>query len=161
MRAKRTMALGVLFLLSMASVAGRASSDGSAVENLTVNAEAEIVEFTVHSTEPVRYTYFELEGPRLIVDFHGAENRLGFWRRSVESGNVEQVRASFFSDSKREATRLVFDLSEATPYEVIDDGAGRFVSGSEPAWPPMPESPHAGWITPYWRRWMLHPQLCT
>ena len=124
MRAKRTMALGVLFLLSMASVAGRASSDGPAVENLTVNEEAEIVEFTVHSTEPVRYTYFELEGPRLIVDFHGAENRLGFWRRSVESGNVEQVRASFFDDSKREATRLVFDLSEATPYEVIDDGAG-------------------------------------
>ena len=123
MRAKRTIALGILFLLST-FVVGQASSDDPSVENLSFEVGTDMVEFTVDSTEWVRYTYFELEGPRLVVDFHGADNLLGFLRRSVDSGTVEQVRASSFEDSKRAATRLVFDLAEATPYEIIDDGDG-------------------------------------
>ena len=38
---------------------------------------------------------------------------------------VTQVRSSFFTDDNREATRLVFDLEEEIPYQIIDDGEGK------------------------------------
>jgi len=100
---------------------GQISDKPVAVETLVVVPTEDTVEFTISSTEWVRYTYFDLEGPRVVVDFHNAENALGFWKKAVGHAGVEQVRASFFTDAKREVTRLVFDLDEETPYEVIDD----------------------------------------
>jgi hypothetical protein len=131
--AKTTMAVGALFLL--ATVAVGAADEAVAVEGLAVDTDGEVVEFTITSTEWVRYTYFELEGPRVVVDFHNAENRLGFWRRTIEEGLVEKVRAASFVDDSRDATRVVFHLTEATPYEVVDEGDGtvRVRFGIDPA----------------------------
>jgi hypothetical protein len=127
------MAVGALFLL--ATVAVGAADEAVAVEGLAVDTDGEVVEFTITSTEWVRYTYFELEGPRVVVDFHNAENRLGFWRRTIEEGLVEKVRAASFVDDSRDATRVVFHLTEATPYEVVDEGDGtvRVRFGIDPA----------------------------
>ena len=119
-----TTAVSVLLLLSTMAL-GQISDDPVAVETLVVAPTEDAVEFTINSTEWVRYTYFDLEGPRVVVDFHNAENALGFWKKEVGHAGVDQVRASFFTDAKREATRLVFDLDEETPYEVIDDGEGQ------------------------------------
>ena len=120
--AKTTRVLGALVLL--ATVAFGAADEAPAVEGLAVDSDGEVVEFTITSTEWVRYTYFELEGPRLVVDFHNAENRLGFWRRTIDQGVVERVRASSFVDDSRDATRIVFDMAEAIPYAVVDAGDG-------------------------------------
>ncbi len=121
---KTTTAASVVLLLSTMAL-GQISDNSVTVETLVVAPAENAVEFTVNSTEWVRYTYFELEGPRVVVDFHNAENALGFWRKEVSHAGVDQVRASFFADAKREATRLVFDLDEEIPYEVIDDGEGQ------------------------------------
>ncbi len=104
---------------------GQNPDQSLAVESLVVTPDRDSVEFLIGSTEWVRYTYFNLEGPRVVVDFHNAGNALGFSRKAVDHAGVDQVRASFFSDSKREVTRLVFDLEEETPYEVVDDGEGQ------------------------------------
>ena len=121
---KTTTAASVLLLLSTMAL-GQISDDSIAVETLVVAPAEEGVEFTINATEWVRYTYFELEGPRLVVDFHNAENALGFLKKEVSHAGVNQVRASFFTDDSREVTRLVFDLQEEIPFEVIDDGAGQ------------------------------------
>ena len=121
---RTTTAVSVLLLLSTMAL-GQISDNPVAVETLVVAPTEDAVEFTINSTEWVRYTYFDLEGPRVVVDFHNAENALGFWKKEVGHAGVEQVRASFFTDAKREVTRLVFDLDEETSYEVIDDGEGQ------------------------------------
>ncbi len=121
---KTITAVSILLLLSTVAV-GQISDDPIKVETLVVTPAEDAVEFTVNSTEWVRYTYFELEGPRLVVDFHNAESELGFWRREVDHAGVTQVRSSFFTDDNREATRLVFDLEKEVPYEIIDEGEGK------------------------------------
>lgn len=89
-----------------------------AVRDLTIDARASSVEVTVTATTDVQYTYFRLDGPRLVLDVHDADNQLGFSRRSVGAGGVSQVRAARFSDETRDVTRVVFDLEEGTGYEV-------------------------------------------
>ena len=121
---KTTTAASVLLVLSTMTL-GQISDDSIAVETLVVAPAEEGVEFTINATEWVRYTYFDLEGPRLVVDFHNARNALGFLNKEVGHAGVDRVRASLFTDDKREVTRLVFDLEEEIPYEVIDDGAGQ------------------------------------
>ena len=121
--AKRTVSLAVLALLSTLAING-ATDDPAAVESLSQNSDANGVEFTITSTEGVSYTYFELDGPRVVVDFHDALNRLGFMDRYVGSGGVEQVRVAAFSDVSRDATRVVFDLEREVPFDVINDGGG-------------------------------------
>ena len=121
--AKRTLSLAVLALLSTVAIGGT-TDEPAAVESLTLTTMENSVEFIITSTEGVSYTYFELDGPRLVVDFHKALNRLGFLERHVGSGGVEQVRAASFSDPGRDATRVVFDLEREVPYEVVDEGGG-------------------------------------
>src|SRR5690606_32497757 len=62
--------------------------------------------------------------PRLVVDFHEAENHLGFSTRPVDFAGVRQVRASSFSDETRDATRVVFDLEEGVSYSVRREEEG-------------------------------------
>ena len=121
---RTTAAMSVFLLLSFMAV-GQNSDDSVTVESLVVSPTPDAVEFTINSSEWVRYTYFTLEGPRLVVDLHQAENALGFSRKVVGHAGVDQVRASFFTDAGRAATRLVFDLEEEIPYEVIDEGEGQ------------------------------------
>ena len=121
---RTTAAMSVFLLLSFMAV-GQNSDDSITVESLVVSPTPDAVEFTINSSEWVRYTYFTLEGPRLVVDLHQAENALGFSRKVVGHAGVDQVRASFFTDAGRAATRLVFDLEEEIPYEVIDEGEGQ------------------------------------
>ena len=122
--AKRTWVLSLLLILCVVT-AGSATEFSAAVETLDIRESTESVEFTITTTEPVRYTYFELDGPRLVVDFHDAENLLGSLNQPVGAAGVESVRAAAFSNDTRDVTRIVFDLVEQTPYEVVDDGAGQ------------------------------------
>src|SRR5207248_8567158 len=64
------------------------------------------------------------EPHRLVVDFHGIQNAISFKEKQIGTAGVERVRTSFFSDKKRKATRIVFDLSKDVPYRVIEDGGG-------------------------------------
>ncbi len=122
----KTSAAVSAFLLLSSIALGQISENSPVVETLVVTPDQGAVEFTINSTEWVRYTYFGLEGPRLVVDFHNAANTLGFSTKEVGLAGVDQVRASVFTDANREVTRLVFDLGEEEiPYEVIDDGEGQ------------------------------------
>ena len=116
-------AMSVLLLLSTLTLS-QITDPSIAVESLLVTPAQDAVEFTINSTERVPYTYFELAGPRLVVDFHRAENALGFSTKEVDHAGVDRVRAFLFADADGEVTRLVFDLEEETPYEVTSDGEG-------------------------------------
>jgi type IV pilus assembly protein PilQ len=113
-----------LLLLVAGIPATGAIQSAPAVEALAFAGRGDRVEFTITSSEAVEYSSFELDGPRVVLDFHGAENRLGFDSRWVGMGGVQRVRASTFVNDAREVTRVVFDLEEATPYEIerVNDG---------------------------------------
>jgi len=115
--------LSLLLMLSIVT-ASSATEFSAAVETLDIREETDAVEFTITSTEPVRYTYFELDGPRLVVDFHNAENLLGFLDQSVGKAGVRSVRAAAFTNESRDVTRIVFDLEGPAPYQIVDDGDG-------------------------------------
>ena len=129
---KLTAAVCVSLLLSTVTL-GQVSEGRLAVERLEMKPIEGGIEFTVGSTDAVKYTYFVLPGPRLVVDFHEADNALGFSDRHIGIAGVDQVRTSLFADSSREVTRLVFDLEEKIPFRVTRSGDGEVRVRFEPA----------------------------
>jgi type IV pilus assembly protein PilQ len=127
------LSVGVLLLISTLAVNGASSRETGIVKDVSVNTTADSVEVKITATEEAKFTYFALSNPhRLVVDFHGIQNTIGFKEKLIESAGVERIRTSFFSDDKRKATRIVFDLSDGVPYRVLEDGGGvvRLVFGN-------------------------------
>src|SRR5262245_26852467 len=119
------LSVGVLLLISTLALNGAASKEAVIVKDVSFSHDGESLEVKITATDESKYTYFELNHPhRLVVDFHGIQNTISFKEKKVESAGVERVRASFFSDKKRQATRIVFDLAGDANYRFIDDGGG-------------------------------------
>jgi type IV pilus assembly protein PilQ len=122
------MLLPLLFLTLAAGSAGASSPQAPpTVEQLRVAADGNRVEVRVTASADVRYTYFRLDGPRLVLDLHDTMNGLGFSQRSVEAGGVARVRAAPFSDGTREVTRVVFDLESGTTFRVSEPEPGQIL----------------------------------
>jgi type IV pilus assembly protein PilQ len=120
---RKCVVVSVLLLLSTLVVNGASTREIAVVKDLSFSLNGQSLEFKISAAGEVQYTYFELQSPRrLVVDFHGLENQIGFREKQVESAGVERIRTSVFTDGKRKATRVVFDLTGKVPYEVSDDG---------------------------------------
>jgi type IV pilus assembly protein PilQ len=121
---KLLMVSGLLLLTTLA-VLGASSKEIAVVKDLSVNSNGDFVEVKIATSERVQYTYFELSNPRrLVVDFHGLHNDIGFKEKSIEVAGVRRVRTSYFTNKTRQATRVVFDLAESVPYKVDQDSDG-------------------------------------
>ncbi len=150
---RKFLSVGVLVLISTLAVNGASSRDTAVVKDVSFNNNGDSLEVKITATEESKFTYFELIRPRrLVVDFHGIQNAIGFKEKQISSAGVERVRTSFFDGKNRKATRIVFDLSENAPYRVLEDGGGvvRIVFGmtarapknltAGPAFVPEPEA---------------------
>jgi type IV pilus assembly protein PilQ len=79
----------------------------------------------ITTTQETKFTYFELDAPhRLVLDFHGIQNDVGFREKQIANGGVRRIRTALFESKERKATRIVFDLNDDALYRVLDDGAG-------------------------------------
>ena len=122
---RKFLSVAVLLLISTLAVNGASSIDTAVVRDVSFSANGDSLEFKITASKDSKFTYFELQSPhRLVIDFHGNQNNIGFKEKRIDSTGVERVRTSFFSDQTREATRIVFDLAEKTPYRVLEDGGG-------------------------------------
>jgi type IV pilus assembly protein PilQ len=118
----------LLFLALAAGSAGARSPQAQPrVEQLQVDADGSRVEVRVTASADVRYTYFRLDGPRLVLDLHDTLNALGFSQRNIESGGVARVRAAPFADATRQVTRVVFDLESGTTFGISEPVPGQIL----------------------------------
>ena len=119
------LSVGVLLLISTLAVNGAASKEAAIVKDVSFNNNGESLEVKIIATDESKYTYFELDRPhRLVVDFHGIQNTISFKEKKIDAAGLQRVRTSFFSDQSRNATRIVFDLTEGAMYRLIDEGGG-------------------------------------
>src|SRR5438552_17362335 len=122
---RKFLSVGVLVLLSTLAVNGAASKEPAIVKDVSFQNNGDILEAKITASEDSKFTYFELKQPhRLVVDFRGIQNTISFKEKKLDAAGVERVRTSLFSDKKRQATRIVFDLVKDVPYRVIEDGGG-------------------------------------
>jgi type IV pilus assembly protein PilQ len=131
------MTLG-LSLLALTVAGYGAAPQPAVVKSLAYSGNGESLDVRIDATGPVRVAHFELDNPRrLVVDFLDIQSTIAFKEKSVRLAGVERIRTSFFTDDKRQATRIVFDLSGPAPYVIDDDGAGHvrvaFGRASSPA----------------------------
>src|SRR6516162_6255791 len=139
---KLLLPLSVLLLVSTLAVQGASSGEPAVVKDLAVNSHGDSVEVKIATSERVQYTYFELSKPRrLVVDFHGLHNDIGFKEKNIDVAGVQRVRTSYFTDKNRKATRIVFDLADSVPYTVAqDNGFVRVLFGNQTLADAKPES---------------------
>jgi type IV pilus secretin PilQ/predicted competence protein len=122
---RKFLPVGVLVLISTLAVNGATSKEAAIVKDVSFSNTGESLEAKITASEDSKYTYFELQKPhRLVVDFHGIQNTISFREKRIDAAGVGRVRTSLFSDRKRQATRIVFDLVKDVPYRVIEDGGG-------------------------------------
>jgi type IV pilus assembly protein PilQ len=122
---RKLLPVSVFLLISTLAVSGATSKETAVVKDLSFNPSGASLEVKIATTEQAGYTYFELSKPRrLVVDFHGIQNGIGFRQKSIEVAGVERVRTSYFSDKSRNATRIVFDILENVSYQVVNDRDG-------------------------------------
>src|SRR5689334_4549186 len=122
---RKLLPVSVFLLVSTLAVSGATSKVTAVVKDLSFNSSGASLEVRIATTEQADYTYFELSKPRrLVVDFHGIQNGIGFKEKPIEAAGVERVRTSYFSDKNRNATRIVFDILENVSYQVVNDGNG-------------------------------------
>jgi type IV pilus assembly protein PilQ len=122
---RKFLPAGVLLVISTLAVHGTTSKEGTIIKDVSVSNSGDSLEAKITTDEPSKYTYFELKKPhRLVVDFHGIQNTISFKEKRIGAAGVERVRTSFYSDRRRKATRIVFDLDQDAPYRVIEDGGG-------------------------------------
>jgi type IV pilus assembly protein PilQ len=122
---RKFLTVGVLLLISTLAVNGATSKEPTMVKDVSFINVGDSLEAKITAGEDSKFTYFELNQPhRLVVDFHGIQNTIGFREKQIGAAGVERVRTSLFSDKRRKATRIVFDLSKDVPYRVIEDGGG-------------------------------------
>src|SRR5215472_6485477 len=133
---RRLLMVSVLLFITTLAINGAASKGTAVVKDLSVHPNGDSVEVKIATSERVQYTYFELDHPhRLVVDFHGLHNDIGFKEKPIDVAGVRRVRTSYFTNKTRQATRVVFDLAENVPYHVGQDESGivRIVFGNQPA----------------------------
>jgi len=99
------------------------------------------VTLTVQADGRLDYQDFFLGNPdRLVVDFPGVLNRVPRSRIPVNQGPVQQARVAQFSLDAPRVARLVLDLSERAPYQIVEASDGLrivFGEGQAPAPPAL------------------------
>src|SRR5439155_10045503 len=103
-------------------------------KDISDNNNGETLEVKYTATDETKYTHFVIDKPhRHVVEFHGIQNTNSFKEKKIDAAGVRRVRASFFSDETRKATRIVFDLAANADYRFINDGGGnlRILFGQE------------------------------
>jgi type IV pilus assembly protein PilQ len=114
-----------MLLISTLALNGASSKDTPVVKDVAFSTNGQSLEVRITTSGETDFTYFELSSPhRLVVDFPGVQNEIGFSERQIQSAGVERIRTSFFRDKKQQATRIVFDLVGIPPYRVVDDNSG-------------------------------------
>jgi type IV pilus assembly protein PilQ len=122
---RKFLSVGVLLLITTLAVNGATARENAAVKDVSFSTIGDSLEVKITTTQETKFTYFELNGPhRLVVDFHGIQNDIGFREKQVDNAGVRRVRTAYFATRNRKATRIVFDLSDNAPYRVLDDGGG-------------------------------------
>ena len=100
---------------------------GGPVTRLTIQPALEKTEIHITMEGEVEYRDFTMEGPnRLILDLMGARHALpGDNFLGINRGGVRSVRTSQYSD---EIVRVVVDLDDIVPYEIVEgDGSLRVI----------------------------------
>ncbi len=130
---------------------------GGPVTRLTIQPALERTEIRITMEGEVEYRDFTMEGPnRLVVDLIGARHSLpGDNFLGINRGGVRSVRTSQYSD---DIVRLVVDLDEIVPYEIVegdgnlrvmlDNPFGFFPSWSTAAGDPDPVASYVARSTP-------------
>ena len=109
---RKFLSVGLLVLISTLAVNGATARENATVKDVSFSTIGDSLEVKFTTTQEVKFTYFELNDPhRLVVDFHGIQNDLGFRERQIANFGVRRVRAAFFESKNRKATRIVFDRS--------------------------------------------------
>ncbi|PYS54894.1 MAG: hypothetical protein DMG13_06650 [Acidobacteria bacterium] len=122
---RKFLSVGVLLLIATLTVNGASSRETDVVKDVSFKNNGDSLEVRITAPDGSKFTYFELNQPhRLVVDFHGIQNTIGFKEKQINSAGVERVRTSFFNDENRSATRVVFDLTDNVPYRILEDGGG-------------------------------------
>src|SRR5207249_8906967 len=122
---RKFLSVGGLVLISTLAVNGATARENAAVKDVSFNTIGDSLEVKITTTQEAKFTYFELNAPhRLVVDFHGIQNDIGFREKQIATAGVRRVRTALFESKDRKATRIVFDLSDNALYRVLDDGAG-------------------------------------
>ena len=121
---RKLLSIALLLLVSTLALHGGSTTDTAAVNDISFKSAEGSVEVRIMAAESAKFTYFELRKPhRLVFDFHGIQNNIGFKEKRIDNAGIERVRTAFFNNEKRKATRVVFDLSDNAPYRVLEDGA--------------------------------------
>src|SRR5262252_3845460 len=130
---RKFLSVGMMLFILTLAVHGATSKEATIVKDVSFSNTGDSLEAKITAGEEAKYTYFELKEPhRLVVDFHGIKNTISFKEKRIATAGVERVRTSYFSDTNRTVTRIVFDFSRDVPYRVINDGDGtiRIVFGN-------------------------------
>ena len=83
---RKLLAVSVLLLVSTLAVHGATSKETAVVKDVSFNPNGDSLEVKIATSERPQYTYFELSNPhRLVIDFHGNQNGLGFKEKPVDA----------------------------------------------------------------------------
>lgn len=124
---RKLLTVGMLLFVSTLAVHGATAREATIIKDVSFKNTGDSLEAKIVAGEDSKYKYFELANPhRLVVDFIGVRNTISFKEKQIGAAGVARVRASYFSNGKRRATRIVFDLSKNAPFRVIEDGGGIF-----------------------------------
>jgi type IV pilus assembly protein PilQ len=110
----------------------------------------ELPSFTIKADGRLKFQDFTLPGPdRVVIDFADVAATPDFRSMDVGEGPVERVRLAQFSAASPKVARLVVDLTEKTPYRIVE-GADtiRVVFGEESEPPPPAHAPLAALRAP-------------
>jgi type IV pilus secretin PilQ/predicted competence protein len=117
------------------------STPATRILGVTQSGSGDQVTLTVEADGRLDYQDFFLGNPdRLVVDFPGVLNRAPRGRIAVGQGPVQQVRIAQFSPDSPRVARLVLDLSERAPYQIVEATDGLkivFGEGQAPAPAPL------------------------
>jgi type IV pilus secretin PilQ/predicted competence protein len=118
--------------------------------SVTRDQMGDMLAFTVKADGRLEYRDFTLPNPdRVVVDFADVTARASVSQIEVGEEPVRKVRLGQFSSSSPKVARLVLDLSERSPYRIIDGKDGiRIVVGENATTPPAPAAPLAALRTP-------------
>jgi type IV pilus assembly protein PilQ len=89
--------------------------------------------FAVRADGRLKYQDFTLPGPdRLVIDFADVAANESFRLLEVNEGPIERVRMGQFSAASPKVARLVVDLTDKTPYRIVEGATDiRIVFGEE------------------------------
>src|SRR5262249_16893964 len=98
------------------------SQSTATVQRVAVLGDERGIQLKITSNKPVHTQTQLLTGPdRLVIDFPGAAPGSQLRGLAVNQGGIKSVRVGLFSTTPP-TTRVVVDLSSASPYEVVPDG---------------------------------------